>query len=254
VKSYIFGQLTDPNIVCIKHHFDEFVDFNSSFEWDIEQNKFYVNKEELELGSVFMRHNVFEKQTQKKYANHYMLYNYILANPHIKVHNRNKMMPPIAKLYDLKVAKEIGFNIPHTVFSQQIDRKDQILKPVTGGAHVVKGNKAAYPCIIQDRIIGKNIRIYVVKDKIFSFEIITSMLDYREDTDVDCKCVEVPEDIKDKIIELSKRLDLSFSASDFMFDGVNYYYLETNDMPMFVVFDNKTKGQLGKSMYQELCK
>jgi hypothetical protein len=37
-----------------------------------------------------------------------------------------------------------------------------------------------------------------------------------------------------------------------MFDGSNYYYLETNDMPMFVVFDNKSKGELGKQMYKEL--
>jgi len=254
VKSYIFGQLTDPNIVCIKHHFDEFVDLNSVFEWDLQQNKFYVNKELIEPGAVFMRHNVFEPQTHKKYSNQYMLYNYLLANPEVKVHNRNKMMPPISKLYDLEMAKKVGLKIPHTVFSQGIDRKEQIVKPVTGGAHVAEGNEATYPCIIQDKIVGKNIRIYAIKGTIFAFEIMTSMIDYREDSEVDCKCVEVPGDLKQKLIELNKLLDLSFTASDFMFDGTDYYYLETNDMPMFIVFDNKTKGKLGECLYKELCK
>ena len=183
-----------------------------------------------------------------------MLYNYILANPEVKIHNKKKMMPPISKLYDLQMAKKIGFNIPHTVFAQEINRNQQIVKPVTGGSHVGEGNKAVYPCIIQDKIVGKNVRIYAINDTIFAFEIMTSMIDYREDKNVDCKCIEVPGDLKQKLIELNKCLDLSFSASDFMFDGTNYFYLETNDMPMFIVFDNKTKGELGKSMYKELCK
>lgn len=251
-KSYIIGQLSDPNIVCIKHHFDEFIDLASAFEWDLQTNEFRVNNEIIQPHSIFMRHNVFETQTAEKYANYYVLYNYLLWNTDVHVFNRKNMMATISKLYDLQVAKKLNFNIPETVYTKQLDKENQIVKPVMGGSHVAVGNEAISPCIIQDRIEGKNIRVYAINGELFAFEIITSEIDYRTDNNVDCKLVTIPKELKVKIVELNKQLELTFTASDFMFDGSNYYYLETNDMPMFVVFDNKSKGELGKQMYKEL--
>ncbi len=255
MASYLFGQLTDPNIYTLYRHFDYFIDLSLDMHWDLQTNKLYVDETELpDITHGFIRFNVFEQQTQQKYANYYLVSNYLRHNA--KTYNENYHGETPFKLTDLMLAKKIGLNIPHTeVTKSAITSKETIVKPITGGAHAEIGREASHSVIIQQRIHGKNKRLYVVNTTPFCFEVVSSKIDYREDKDTYVKLSDISLGQVKKIKTLMSKLQLNFGAADFMVDNNNkHWFLEINTMPMFAAFDVKVNGLLSKTIHSELVK
>jgi D-alanine-D-alanine ligase-like ATP-grasp enzyme len=86
--------------------------------------------------------------------------------------------------------------------------------------------------------------LYIVNDKHFGFEIVTDKLDYRDDESSTVIKSKFSDDIVNKTKQLVKKLNLNFSASDFMEDESGIWYLETNTNPMFVAFDQEVNNQI----------
>lgn len=166
------------------------------------------------------------------------------------------------KLFQLKLAKELGFNVPKTLVTNDpqavtaffIDcNENVIIKPIHSGriesgleTQLLFANKLKKehlldlsqfdltPCIFQEFIEKEmDIRITIVGDKVFS-AFVDSQAD--PETKIDWrrkktrfKKFKLPESLETQCIELTKRLGLSFGAIDIVksIQG-DYFFLEIN--------------------------
>lgn len=166
------------------------------------------------------------------------------------------------KLFQLVIAKKIGFNIPNTLVTSNRselknfffeNKQNIIIKPLKQGrvinkdkvgliyTNILDVNKISKldeyiltPCIIQENL-GKQleIRVTVVENKVFA-AYIDSQIDI--ETKVDWrrgkkkfKVFNLDFDIEQKCIQLVKKLNLSFGAIDLILTPENdYYFLEIN--------------------------
>ena len=169
------------------------------------------------------------------------------------------------KIYQLLVAREIGFEIPKSLVTT-IPHKAKtflkelqghcVLKPIRNGkvddsenpkvvfTTLITADDTALldgtnncPTYLQNRINKvADIRVTVVGEQVFpakihSQEFEETMVDWRkgENAKVKHERIELPPEIEDKCIELTKRLGLHFGAIDFVLDrGMNYVFLEIN--------------------------
>ena len=257
MSTYLFGQLSDPNIHALIPHFDKFIDQNSEFHWDLQTNVLDVDGEIInDIDAIFMRANVFEENTHQKYANFYLMRNYVSYHDHIKIYNRHCHRETPFKLYNLKVAMDTGLSVPYTE-ATRVGKQDgdTILKPITGGMHTEVGNVAVFTTTVQQQIHGKNKRLYTIGDKQFGFEVVTDKVDYRDDVNTYVVSATIPEDEALKVKELMKKLNLNFSAADFMVDDNDkHWFLEVNTLPMFAAFDKEVNGEISKTLHDELMK
>ena len=166
------------------------------------------------------------------------------------------------KLFQLKAAKEIGFQIPLTMVTNKKDliqpffdscKCNVIIKPIYIGRiesknemqllfankikkeHIEKlGEFDLTPCIFQEFIEKElDIRVTVVDNSIFAASI-DSQLDIETSVDWRRKKMKfapykLPAIIENKCIELTKKLGLSFGAIDIV-KSINgeYFFLEIN--------------------------
>ena len=156
MSTYLFGQLSDPNVKALHPLFDKFIDQDANIEWNITEDILYIEgKPVTDLTAIYMRNNVFEESTYKKYTNFHILSNYIQCHK-VTAYNKDYHYQEVRKLNNLIIAKQLGLKIPYTEVTEKSAKDNTIIKPVTGGQHTLEGNEAVYPCIIQQKITGKN--------------------------------------------------------------------------------------------------
>lgn len=169
------------------------------------------------------------------------------------------------KIYQLLVARDIGFEIPKSLITTSQDkaeaflkglRGDCVIKPIRNGKVDDPGKPmVVFTSLITDDDIGlldgvndcptylqskiekaADIRVTVVGKrvfpaKIFSQEFQETMIDWRkgENAKIKHERIELPPEIEGKCIELTERLGLHFGAIDFVLDkGMRYVFLEIN--------------------------
>lgn len=168
------------------------------------------------------------------------------------------------KIYQLQIAKEIGFAIPDSVITNcpemiyNMGNKydyDCIIKPIkSGNVDTVASNKIIFtskvekkffeekerieefPIYIQDNIHKKyDLRCIVVGKKVYCAQIDSqvfedSKIDWRKGTRVLTHTIyELPEEIKRKCIMMTQQLKLCYSAIDLILDeNGDYIFLECN--------------------------
>ncbi len=178
------------------------------------------------------------------------------------------------KIFQISVAKEIGFKLPATLITNQhstlkmfIEKHNQkvIVKPLAQGRiKQVDGFKTIYtnqltkkiisnlesylltPSIYQEYIEKQyELRVTVVADKVFSAKIDSQQLD---ETKIDWRKQKLPfekyslpKKIEDKCRNLVKKLNLSFGAIDIIKDlNGNYIFLEINPNGQWAWLDMET--------------
>ena len=78
MSSYLFGQLSDPHIKILHPYFDTYIDQASNIEWNITEDILYIGGAPVtDLDYIFVRDNVFETNTHKKYNNFYIIKDYL---------------------------------------------------------------------------------------------------------------------------------------------------------------------------------
>jgi glutathione synthase/RimK-type ligase-like ATP-grasp enzyme len=165
------------------------------------------------------------------------------------------------KPHQLAVVSNLGVTIPKTLisndpeliteFANALDRA--IFKPVYGGAHAklitpeflaperLKFALKLAPIALQEFIDGTNIRTYVIGDRVFSAEIRTGAIDFRDDVDLELIPLQIPPEIARMSIEIARSLMLEWTAIDWRRNNQDeYYFLEANPSPMFTYFEDKT--------------
>lgn len=192
------------------------------------------------------------------------------------------------KLAQLRLASEMGLLIPQTVVSNNYDdvqrlskrcKGDIIIKPVKAGLlddkFVVFTNKVRnqdfdylkqsfpLPSIYQENIPKElDIRITVIGRQVFATAIHSqinkdSVIDWRRAQDVNLPHYThtLPEDIKNKCLEIVEKFGLKFGAID-MILGKNgkYYFLEINPNGQWAWIEKRTGYKLTKVLTDMLIK
>ena len=248
MASLLFGQRSDPNIEVLVPYFDIFVDQASVIHWDLDQDALFVDGVSCIFDSYFGRANVFETNTHVKYNNFYIMRNYVESHVDIARYNSDYHGEVPFKLHNLMVARRVGLKVPYTEAGLGTQREDSILKPVTGGAHVVRGSRSLVPMIVQDRVIGLNKRLFIIGDDAFCFGLRSDYLDYRDDPEPSLFISEISDAIVEKTRRVMLELGLTFGAADF----IDETFLEINTMPMFVAFDQVVDGAIARSICGQL--
>lgn len=165
------------------------------------------------------------------------------------------------KPLQLSKAKQIGVTIPATLISNNPEQvrefveahKQVIFKPVYGGAHTKLVTEAHLepnrldlalrisPVTIQEYIPGTNIRSYVMGESVYSAEIRSQALDFREDLESELIPIDLPELVKKQCLAILKAFMLEWTAIDWRVKPTGeYVFLEANPSPMFKHFERQT--------------
>lgn len=175
------------------------------------------------------------------------------------------------KPLQLHAAKQLGVIIPATLISndpQQVRefvqcQKQAIFKPVYSGAHAqfvtqahLQGERLQKvlrisPVTIQAYIPGTNIRSYVIGESVYSAEIRSEALDFRDDQQAALIPRQVPPAIETQCRAIAQKFRLHWTAIDWRLTPAGeYVFLEANPSPMFIHFEKQT----GFPLTQELLK
>jgi glutathione synthase/RimK-type ligase-like ATP-grasp enzyme len=189
------------------------------------------------------------------------------------------------KLYQLNVARNIGFDIPSTIVSNNpleiknfIDLHGNcIIKPISHGLQISKeGAFSIYtseikdidflekdklfecPAFVQSRIDNfRDIRATVIGNTIFAVEIEKDKIDDVDwrtpDTEKSYKVHTLPNNIVELMLKLHKALDLVYSAFDFVLTPEGeYYFLETNPAGEWVWLERELGLPISTAIINEL--
>lgn len=191
------------------------------------------------------------------------------------------------KLLQLKIAQEIGFQVPPTLVTTSTEEvkkfykeneENIIVKPIAH-TRIDNGDKANFiftnkvlkshisnidqyditPCIFQRNIDKKyEVRVTVVGDTIFAAAVNSQN---KLDTKIDWRRLklpfyktELPNDVRDKCVEIVKMLKLEFGAIDLIKDtDGNYIFLEINPNGQWVWIENDTGLEISSAIIKKLA-
>jgi glutathione synthase/RimK-type ligase-like ATP-grasp enzyme len=249
-----------------------------AFCWQLDAEWAKISDKRIEVSAAFIRHDVFSSMkdprpevSARAMGWYQAIAGWVLTDPGIRMFNREMTVAAANKPVVLSVARRVGLPIPETLITNDVGKlpEDQIefmiAKPVLGGDYCYslsdalkktrpRDGLAATPAIVQQRLAPPEVRIYVVGQRSFAFEIRSDSLDYRVKQDAELILLrEVPKEAV-KLRELMSVLGLDFGAADFKTDPKSglLLFLEVNTSPMFSRFDYVSGGQLCAAMIQEL--
>ena len=221
--------------------------------------------------AMFMRHDVFGalRDRDPQVATSAMawtaaLVGWLMASPAVHTPNRAMWSSVNHKPAGLVLAAEAGLRLPATLVTNDraaaeafLGGAAKIAKPVAGGdlarplddALAMASRRAgpfAAPAIIQERLVPPEVRVYVVGDRAFAFEVRSRHLDYRAANDAEVIALdEPPAGIAAPLLQLARTMQLDFCAADFKTaDDGSLRFLEVNTSPMFARFDHASGGAL----------
>ena len=177
------------------------------------------------------------------------------------------------KPLQLSLAQQLGVTIPATLISNDPQLVTEfaksyeklIFKPVYGGSHArfVTEYHLEYermslalrfsPVTLQEYIPGTNIRSYVIGESVYSAEIRTNAVDFRDDSEAELIPVELPEKIQQQCLAIAKAFMLKWTAIDWRYQPTGeYVFLEANPSPMFLYFEQQTGFPITQKLVQLL--
>ena len=173
------------------------------------------------------------------------------------------------KPLQLRQVQQLGVKIPETLISNNPEQvikfaklhQKVIFKPVYGGAHTqiltdshleperLNLALSISPITLQEYIPGTNIRTYVIGDSVYSAEIRTKSLDFREDYQAQLIPMELPAKVKQHCLAIAKALYLEWTGIDWRRTPEGeYFFLEANPSPMFIHFEKQTGFPITKKL------
>jgi glutathione synthase/RimK-type ligase-like ATP-grasp enzyme len=250
-----------------------------AFCWNPAEGVARFGGKALRTTAGFIRHDVFggmqdprPEVSARANAWYQTVMGWLLSEPGIRIFNRRMSAAATNKPAALVLAKKAGLRIPPTTITnqpgsfhrEQLD--SMIAKPVAGGDYCyslaealaktdLRRGLAASPAIVQQRLAPPEVRIYVIGQSAFAFEIRSNSLDYRVNQDAELILLpQVPPELS-MLRQLMQQLGLDFGAADFKTDPDTGHlvFLELNTSPMFARFDHASQGQVCEAMLKELA-
>lgn len=192
------------------------------------------------------------------------------------------------KVYQLLIAKEIGFNIPNSLITSSFvsaqnffieNLNDCIVKPIKNGlveesekVKVVytssvsdiegKAEQISFcPTFFQNKIHKKyDVRVTVVGNRLFPVSIDSqnndlTIIDWRKGNMIlPHKLITLPIDIEEKCFDIVNKLGLKFGAIDLIQDeNDNYIFLEINPNGQWAWIENRLGCDISGSIVNLLC-
>lgn len=249
-----------------------------AFSWHLTQGKPRIKDRAVSATGAFIRYDVFghlsypESGASQRASGWYQaLYGWLLSQPDIRLFNRQQLPAVGNKSAMLLLAQQAGLSVPDTWITNEAGQLGKysvgsaIAKPVAGGdlcypleelysSVNFRHGCAAMPAIVQNRLVAPEIRIYIVGNHAFAFEIRSQHLDYRAKPDEEIiPLTTLPEEVA-LLRKYMANLKMDFGAADFKTDPKTkqLVFLELNSSPMFVRFDKEVGGSLCKAMIQTL--
>ncbi|OUC13213.1 MAG: hypothetical protein B0A82_18125 [Alkalinema sp. CACIAM 70d] len=161
----------------------------------------------------------------------------------------------------LRAVHELGVEIPATLVSNDpiavqtfaAAYEQVIFKPVYGGAHtqtltsehlhpdrLARVLKIA-PATFQEYIPGTNVRSYVIGEQVYSAEVRSPQVDFREDEQAEILPMEISASMQAQCRAIAHCLMLEWTAIDWrVTPSGQFFFLEANPSPMFIYFEQKT--------------
>jgi hypothetical protein len=223
--------------------------------------------------AMFLRHDVFGAAADSAMAWTAALVGWLLAHPAVRTPNRSMWSSVNSKPAALVLADQLGLRPPATLVTNDraaalafLDGRDKIAKPVAGGdlarplddaiaMATRRDGPFAAPAILQERLVPPEVRVYVIGDATFAFEVRSRHLDYRAAGDAQVIALDAtPDGIVAPLVRLARAMQLEFCAADFKTaaDG-SLRFLEVNTSPMFARFDHASGGRLCDALAAWLC-
>ena len=114
------------------------------------------------------------------------------------------------------------------------------------------------PVLFQENIIGPDIRVHVVGDKIVPEAVLSSQVDYRFARNKRANryaSVDLPTVVAKSCLELSKYVGSGLSGIDFKFDVVtgDWFFLEANSLPCYQGYDRRAGGSISEAILDVLA-
>ena len=249
-----------------------------AFCWDPVAGAPRLSGQELKPSAAFIRYDVFSGMkdprpavNSRALAWYQTFMGWLLSEPRIRIFNRDVSQIATNKPASLVLAREAGLPIPATLVTNEVERfgagqlHSLVAKPVSGGGYChplagalnkaeLRGGLAAMPAIVQKRLVPPEVRIYLIGQFAFAFEVRSGSLDYRVNQDAELILLpEVPRELR-MLRKLMSRLGMDFGAADFKTDPDTgqLLFLELNSSPMFARFDQISGGQLCAAVIHEL--
>lgn len=242
-------------------------------QWHLPEGRLLIDDIAIEPTAAFVREDVFHSdlgrdrdQAHKASVWYETIRGWLAAHPNIRWLSRASfgMGGKPSKLKNLKLAIESGFEIPHTIISNDADvlndaarQGSWIHKPVMGGAHTQpfdgiesRSGVLAYPMKIQERLEPPEVRLFKVGAQHFAFNMVSDQLDYRTDSQTQIVETEVDPQLADSIDRLTAKLGLDFAAADLKSSASRQrlLFMEVNSNPMFAGFDQASRFGLCNAM------
>jgi len=179
--------------------------------------------------------------------------NWLLDDVYPNVINRPKdSLVNFSKLWQLEVARDMGFDIPKTQVYANFrlkNRDDGIYKSISSVRSIVKRVENNYQNLVNEPVLFQsdkgrhNIRVHLLKGHYVAQEIFSKEVDYRYDLNACCaKRCDIPIALLDKVKQLSTKFKLVFSGIDFILSNGRYYFLEINPSPGYAYFEKQLSG------------
>ena len=270
-------------------------DESPAFCWSPGECAPRISGRPLQATCAFIRHDVFgamqdprPEVSTRASAWYQTLMGWLLFDRRIRLFNRHMTSAALNKPTSLVLAREAGLRIPETWITNEVGRfaangeqtpqlgreraddnqlEKMIAKPVLGGDYCyslsealantdLRNGLAAVPAIVQNRLIAPEIRIYVIGQAAFAFEVRSGSLDYRVNQDAELILLpEIPPELA-MLRKLMSCLGMDFGAADFKTNPETgqLVFLELNTSPMFARFDQVSGGQISAAIIHELTK
>lgn len=249
-----------------------------SVSWDLNSGELRVDGQRLDARAAFCRPDVFDSGAagarQRAFAWHHLLQAWLASCPNIRVLNRAYIGRQTLKLEMLLLARAVGLRVPDTIATNEMSRvlrfrdaRDAVAKPVGGGGFCrvvadlldeteLRGDAAACPAIVQERLRGPDVRVFAVGEDRFAFQIHSEGVDYRASgtARID-RFKELPPSTMAALARLLAAVGLEWAAADFKVEAGSgeLVFLEVNSNPMFSVFDSAADGEISKSIVRRLA-
>lgn len=186
------------------------------------------------------------------------------------------------KVYQLKVAHEVGLKIPQTLVSNDVARAHAFIEKLGIGRVIYKAFSATQAEWRETRLLGErelelldsvryapvifqeyveaevDLRVTIVGEEIFAAAIHSQDSAYKFDFRMDMPSVKVeavnlPEDIEGKLLDFMRRLGLIYGAIDMRrrLDG-EYVFLEINPAGQWLFIEARTEQKITAAVAQKL--
>ncbi|MBC1224362.1 PqqD family peptide modification chaperone [Nostoc sp. UCD121] len=191
--------------------------------------------------------------------------------PSLVVNRPSASASNASKPYQQQIISKYGFKVPCTLvttvpeearcFYEEYDGR-VIYKSVSSVRSIVKKLTPAdlkqmeqvrnCPVQFQEYVPGVDIRVHTVGNRLFAAEITSEASDYRyasEDDNRIIRGIELPADIAQRCLDLTKGLGLVMGGIDLRRSpSGDYYCFEVNPSPAFTFFESYTQHKIGDAL------